>query len=267
MIQYLIKIFREKTLLCRLFDTLFQARETKTLHVNAFLRIVCALLLALLASINSAVASDDLFPFKSCFETSGKKYGISPNLLAAVASVESSFNPLAESSSGALGLMQIKWPLTAKELGITNKSDLFEPCKNIDAGAKYLSYLSSRFGSKLLAIAAYFQGPTRIGEKNNIPKKSVGYVERVLREEALIASSNELKRNGKCELVTFQGLTQKTHHPKKRLEVAYRWIVEHHEFCSTPDLLKIRNRLPELMGTADAKGDLRLLIDSTIRKK
>ena len=267
MIQYLTKIFRTKTLLCRLFDTLSQSREARIFHVNPFLRLVCAGVLALSASICSAVASDDLFPFKSCFETSGKKFGVSPNLLAAVASVESSFDPMAESSSGALGLMQIKWPLTAKELGITNKSDLFEPCKNIDAGAKYLSYLNSRFGSKLLAIAAYFQGPTRIGEKNDIPKKSVGYVERVLREEALIASSNELKRDGKCEFVTFQTLSQKTHHPKKRLEVAYRWIVEHHEFCSTPDLLRIRNRLPELMGTADTKGNLRLLIDTTIQKK
>ena len=267
MIQYLTKRICEKALRCQLFDTLLQRREARNSNVNLHLRLVYLALSTFLISINSAVASDDLFPFKSCFEASGKKYGISPNLLAAVASVESSFNPMAESSSGALGLMQIKWPLTAKELGITNKSDLFEPCKNIDAGAKYLSYLNSRFGSKLLAIAAYFQGPTRIGEKNNIPKKSVGYVERVLREEALIASSNELKRNGKCELVTFQGLTQKTHHPKKKLEVAYRWVVEHHEFCSTPDLLKIRNRLPELMGTADAKGDLRLLIDSTIRKK
>ena len=267
MIQYLTINICEKNMPCQVFDTPPQARAARNSHLNLHLRIVCAALLALLASINSAVASDDLFPFKSCFETSGKKFGVSPNLLAAVASVESSFDPMAESSSGALGLMQIKWPLTAKELGITNKSDLFEPCKNIDAGAKYLSYLNSRFGSKLLAIAAYFQGPTRIGEKNDIPKKSVGYVERVLREEALIASSNELKRDGKCEFITFQALTQKTHHPKKRLEVAYRWIVEHHEFCSTPDLLRIRNRLPELMGTADTKGDLRLLIDNTIQKK
>jgi hypothetical protein len=174
---------------------------------------------------------------------------------------------MAESSSGALGLMQIKWPLTAEELGITKKSDLFDPCKNIDAGANYLSYLNSRFESKLLALAAYFQGPTRIGKKNNIPKKAVGYVEKVLKEEALIASSNELKRDGKCEFTTFQALTQNTHHPNKRLEAAYRWIVAHHPFCSTPDLLRIRNRLPELMGTADSKGALRLLIDNTIRKK
>ena len=267
MIQYLTKKFRGKDLLCRLFDTLSHAREARASHVNRFFRLVCSVLLAFSTPINLVVASGDVFHFKSCFEANDKKYEISPNLLAAVASVESSFNPLAESSSGALGLMQIKWPLTAKELGITNKSDLLDPCKNIDAGAKYLAYLSSRFESKLLAIAAYFQGPTRIGKKNDIPKKSVGYVERVLREEALIASSNELKRDGKCELVTFQGLTQKTHHPEKRLEVAYRWVVEHHQFCSTPDLLKIRNRLPELMGTADTKGDLRLLIDNTIRKK
>ena len=260
-------IFCKINLKCQLFDTVPGVRRTRTSEVNLHLRFACTVMLTFLTSIDSAIASDDLFPFKSCFEASAKKYDIDSNLLAAVASVESSFNPLAESSSGALGLMQIKWPQTAMELGITNKSDLFEPCKNIDAGANYLSDLSLRFGSKLFAIAAYFQGPTKIRKKNNIPKKSVAYIERVLREEALIASSNELKRNGKCGFVTFQALTQKTHHPKKRLKVAYRWIVEHHPFCSTPDLLKIRNRLPELMGTADTKGELRLLIDNTIRKK
>jgi len=78
--------------------------------------------------------------------------------------------------------------------------------KTLDAGANYLSDLSLRFGSKLFAIAAYFQGPTKIRKKNNIPKKSVAYIERVLREEALIANSNELKRSGKCGFVTFQAL-------------------------------------------------------------
>ena len=52
-------------------------------------------------------ASDSFFPYKSCFEASAKKFNLDANFIAAVASVESSFNPLAESSSGAIGLMQI----------------------------------------------------------------------------------------------------------------------------------------------------------------
>ena len=264
MIQYVTKTRKEKRSICRLFDISFNTSRFENFAVNR--RLIHILLFAL-AGIDATEASDDLFPFKSCFEASGKKYELDANFLAGVASVESSFNPLAESSSGALGLMQIKWPQTAKELGITKKSDLFDPCKNIDAGAKYLAKLRSRFGSKLFSIAAYFQGPTKIEQLNNIPVKSVSYIERVLREENLILSSNELKRDGKCGLVSFQTLTQNTHHPKKRRELAYRWIVEHHQFCSTPELLKIKNRLPELMGTADPNGELRLLIDNTIRRK
>jgi hypothetical protein len=252
---------------CQLSDTQLGAGRDVKFRVNPSLINFFSTLVLTLLTINVATASDDFFPFKSCFEASGKKYELDASFLAGVASVESGFNPLAKSSSGALGLMQIKWPQTAKELGITKKADLFDPCRNIDAGAQYLANLQARFGSKLFAIAAYFQGPTKIEELNNIPAKSVSYIERVLREENLILSSNELKRDGKCGLIAFQTLTQNTHHPKKKREVAHRWIVEHHQFCSTPDLLKIKNRLPELMGTADPNGILRLLINNTIQRK
>ena len=91
-----------------------------------------AALILMLGSICSHASDNTVFPYKSCFEASAKKFNLDPNFLAAVASVESSFNPLAESSSGALGLMQIKWPQTAFELGVTEKSDLFKPCTNIE---------------------------------------------------------------------------------------------------------------------------------------
>ena len=225
------------------------------------------ILILMLCSISANASDKSVFPYKSCFEASAKKFNLDPNFLAAVASVESSFNPLAESSSGALGLMQIKWPQTALELGVTEKSDLFKPCINIDAGASYLARLFRRFESKLFALAAYYQGPTKIKKEGNIPRYSVFYIEKVLQEEVLIAESNGLNRGGACDLADFQSLSQKTHHPKVRLEEASEWLRKNHTFCSTPELLTLRNRLPEIMGTADAGGQLRLQINNAITKK
>lgn len=212
-------------------------------------------------------ASDSVFPYKSCFEASAKKFNLDANFIAAVASVESSFNPLAESSSGAIGLMQIKWPQTAIELGVVDKNDLTDPCLNIDAGASYLARLSSIFQSKLFALAAYHQGPTKIKQIDHIPRQSVIYIEKILQEEVLITESNELSRRGSCNLMEFQASSRRTHHPKLRFQHAYQWLTRNHTFCSTPELLTIRNRLPEIMGTADAKGELRFLINNAIREK
>ena len=221
----------------------------------------------LLFAISISNASEDDFPYKTCFENSANRYGLAPSFIAAVASVESSFNPRAESSSGALGLMQIKWPQTAKELDVEERSTLFDPCKNIDAGADYLSRLKRRFGSKLMALAAYYQGPTKIGRENSIPLQSVGYIERVLREEQLILASQELEESNICEFTKFQEIAVYTHHPEVRFNKTYAWLKKYQKFCSTPVLLRIRNRLPELMGTADTKGELRFMIDKRIQEK
>ena len=63
---------------------------------------------------------------------------------------ESGLNPNAVSSSDALGLMQ-KRPKTAEHLGITQRNDLFQPCKNIEAGSRYLKELVDRFESEMTA--------------------------------------------------------------------------------------------------------------------
>jgi hypothetical protein len=59
--------------------------------------------------------------------------------------------------------MQILWPDTARHLGIHRLSELYEPCTNIDAGARYLKELLARYKGNLhLALAAYNYGPRRI---------------------------------------------------------------------------------------------------------
>ena len=96
-----------------------------------------------------------------------RKYGVSSDMIFAVIQAESSFDPLAVSDRGAVGLMQLL-PSTARglaqELNIhwTDDSILWDPLTNIEMGTYYLRTLISRFNSVEVALAAYNHGPTRI---------------------------------------------------------------------------------------------------------
>jgi hypothetical protein len=103
------------------------------------------------------------FPHASCFRAASVAYGLPETLLLAVARGESDFEPTARSKANAHGVMQILWPTTANHLGIYRLSELYDPCTNIDAGARYLKEMLGRFDGNLhLALAAYNYGPERI---------------------------------------------------------------------------------------------------------
>ncbi|MEM8815723.1 MAG: transglycosylase SLT domain-containing protein [Pseudomonadota bacterium] len=104
-----------------------------------------------------------VFPHSACFATAAAKYGLPETLLLAVARGESDFEATARSRANAHGVMQILWPVTAKHLGIRRLSSLYDPCTNIDAGARYLKEMLARYAGNLhLALAAYNYGPNRI---------------------------------------------------------------------------------------------------------
>jgi hypothetical protein len=103
------------------------------------------------------------FPFANCFGAAALQYGLPETLLLAVARGESDFEATARSRANAHGVMQILWPDTARHLGIHRLSELYDPCTNIDAGARYLKELLARYNGNLhLALAAYNYGPRRI---------------------------------------------------------------------------------------------------------
>ena len=77
--------------------------------------------------------------------------------------------------AGAAGLMQLM-PITAKELGVT---DRFDPEQNIESGTRYLRRLLDRFGSTELALWAYNAGPSAV-EAGRMPLETQEYVPRVL---------------------------------------------------------------------------------------
>jgi len=110
------------------------------------------------------------------------RHSINPHLVAALIHVESAFNPRAVSRKGAYGLMQLL-PATARRFGLTRKKDLFNPGKNLDAGVRYLQWLTQRFGGDVEKIlAAYNAGEGAVERFGGIPpyRETQQYVRRVL---------------------------------------------------------------------------------------
>ncbi len=111
------------------------------------------------------------------FMSAATQYGVSPQLLAAVAQVESGFNPNAVSSAGAEGIMQLM-PSTAQSLGVNP----YNPQQAIDGAAQMLSGLIAKYGSVPLALAAYNAGPGAVDQYGGIPPypETQAYVNQVM---------------------------------------------------------------------------------------
>lgn len=99
--------------------------------------------------------SSEVFAF--CFEEAGSMYGISPQILWAIAKVESNFNPLAVNynSNGSydFGVMQINssWYRVIKNLW----PHLSDPCTNVKVGAWILAQCISKHGYTWDAVGCY----------------------------------------------------------------------------------------------------------------
>lgn len=131
----------------------------------------------------SSSAYDDLI------SAAGAKYGVDPALIKGVVQSESFFNPNAQSSAGAKGLMQLM-DGTARGLGVTNS---FDPAQNIDGGTRFLSYLLRKYdGNVSTALAAYNAGPGRVdrlgiandqdvaAHLHKLPEETQKYINKVL---------------------------------------------------------------------------------------
>jgi soluble lytic murein transglycosylase-like protein len=108
-----------------------------------------------------------------------QREGLEPGLLTAVIQQESAFRPCAISKKGAQGLMQLI-PSTAEQFGV---KEPFDSKQNVDAGAKYLKELLTRYtGNLSLALAAYNAGPDKVDEAHGVPPipETTAYVNEIL---------------------------------------------------------------------------------------
>jgi soluble lytic murein transglycosylase len=158
--------------------------------MSKFTRICCILLLLILA-LGAAFGTDYAFrtaeeishprEYSDLITTYATRYNIPEYVVYAVIKVESNFDPKAESSVGARGLMQMmpstfKW-LTGNEHLKENLSEdkLFTPDVSIRYGCYYLQYLYAKFDHKWdLVFAAYNGGEGNVAKWLKNPEYADG---------------------------------------------------------------------------------------------
>jgi len=149
-----------------------------------------------MARINDAIREQffaNAVPFGDLIHAKSKKYDVDPALVAAVIEQESKFRSRARSQVGAQGLMQLM-PRTGRWMGARN---LYDPAQNVDAGVKYIKYLSVKYDGNLRkTIAAYNAGEGNVNRYNGVPpfRETQTYVRRVLHN--LERRNNELRAYG-----------------------------------------------------------------------
>lgn len=109
-----------------------------------------------------------------------RRQSLPPGLLAAVAKTESNFDPYAVSKKGAVGVLQMM-PETGKGFGLS-RNDLFDPAKEIPAGAVMLHRLMNKYGGNLdMALAAYNWGSGNLARygMGRAPGETRRYIQKV----------------------------------------------------------------------------------------
>ncbi|HVS62522.1 MAG TPA: lytic transglycosylase domain-containing protein [Thermoanaerobaculia bacterium] len=120
-------------------------------------------------------------PFGDLLLETSRRHALNPMLLAAIARAESAWDSSALSHKGARGLMQVM-PATAERFGVSS-SDLWDPARNVEAGARYLRFLVDRFeGDLTRVLAAYNAGEGAVDRHGGVPpyRETRGYVAKVL---------------------------------------------------------------------------------------
>ena len=160
---------------------LFYTHLARTLPTNGQLRLLAELaesrgiyqwstMVGRLAQAERAEAAPLAYPTNALPAKTRITKGIETPVVYAIARQESSFNPEARSSAGALGLLQLM-PGTAREtarkLGISYKKSRLtsDPAYNATLGAAVLGDLAEEFdGSYILTFAAYNAGKNKVKE-------------------------------------------------------------------------------------------------------
>jgi len=117
-------------------------------------------------ALPAAAKTEESGPYADLIHAAAAETGLAENLIRDVIAEESNFNPRAVSPKNAQGLMQLL-PETAARYSVAN---IFDPKQNIEAGARYLKDLLTRYGGNLkLALAAYNAGPDVVDRYAGIP--------------------------------------------------------------------------------------------------
>ena len=215
-------------------------------------------------STNNASTKEKI-PFYTCFNDAAELHSIDRNWLIAVAIIESSLDPSAISTANAMGIMQIKWPQTAKHLGIKDQKVLFDPCSSIEAGARYLTEVRTPYlqlpkeERNNMMLGAYRIGPNALRRLNHLPSVAEEYIKKVRFEKDILDQLIEIPAQN-CVLDELKTLSLKTHHPVERGQRSIQWITQNHESCDQTSWKQLINNLPIWLGTAHSSLKLQALL-------
>ena len=129
-------------------------------------------------------------PYGEMIYQAGLRHSVSPRLVAAVVKVESGYRADAVSPKGAAGLLQLM-PATGSRFGLT-MDELLVPRLNLDAGVRYLKWLTQHFSGDLpLILAGYNAGESSVKRYSGVPpyRETREYIRRVYSELGLGESS------------------------------------------------------------------------------
>jgi soluble lytic murein transglycosylase-like protein len=142
---------------------------------------------ALTLDAASVAGPSEVFDVDLIIDRTAREHGVSRHLIRAIIETESEFDPLAVSSRGACGLMQLM-PGTVRRFGV---DDCFDIRENVTAGTRLLKALLVRYeGSISLSVAAYNAGESAVARHRGIPpyRETRAYVRRV---QSLLAAASE----------------------------------------------------------------------------
>ena len=150
--------------------------------------VIVVIIIAKVFNIEQIILQN-IYPkkYEEYVEKYAEENNIDPLLIFSIIKAESNFKENAESSSGAVGLMQLMEE-TAKEIAesmdepILEKEDLKEAETNIKIGIKYYSILQKNYdGNMLLALTAYNAGIGNVNTwiKNGIIKSDGSDIENI----------------------------------------------------------------------------------------
>ena len=161
--------------------------------------------------------------------------------------------------------MQIKWPQTAKHLGIEDQRVLFDPCSSSEAGARYLIEVRTPYlqlpkeERNNMMLAAYRIGPNALKSLNQLPPVAEEYIKKVRFEKNDLDQLIEISGQN-CILDELKNLSLKTHHPLERGQRSIEWITQNHENCDQTSWKQLINNLPIWLGTAHSSVKLQALL-------
>jgi soluble lytic murein transglycosylase-like protein len=119
-----------------------------------------------ISSSPSAISTAPSDRLDKIVHEAAERHKVDPELVKAVISTESGWNPYAISRKGAVGLMQLI-PGTAQRYGVGNP---FDPAQNVEGGTTYLKTLLDRYNGDLSkSLAAYNAGEGAVDRSGGVP--------------------------------------------------------------------------------------------------